>query len=113
MTELLNADLLRLRKSHLFWGTLALSFGFGAFMCVIRFREHLEYGFAVSLSSVFFGFAMVAGIVSPASASTSPASSPVSGRPRRSLPPTCWPVPQWAFPSSADLTCPLRPRRPP
>lgn len=66
MTELLSANFLRLRKSHLFWGTLALSFGFGAFMCVIRFREHLEYGFAVSLSSVFFGFAMVAGIVSAA-----------------------------------------------
>ena len=63
MTKLLSANFLRLKKSALFWGPLALSFGFGAFMCVTRFREHLDYGFAVSLDSVFFGFAMVAGIV--------------------------------------------------
>ncbi len=63
MSKLLSANFLRLRKNHLFWGTLALSFGFGVFMCVIRFREHLNYHFEVSLNSVFFGFAMVAGVV--------------------------------------------------
>ena len=63
MTKLLSANLLRLRKSHLFWGTVVLSFGFGAFMCVTRFLEHLNYSFEVSLSSVFFGYAMVVGVV--------------------------------------------------
>ena len=32
-------------------------------MCAIRFREHLAYHFEVSLNSVFFGFAMVVGVV--------------------------------------------------
>ncbi len=63
MTKLLSANFLRFRKSHLFWGTLALSFGFGVFMCVIRSLEHLDYHFEVSLNSVFFGYAMVAGVI--------------------------------------------------
>lgn len=63
MTKLLSANLLRLKKSVLFWGTLALSFGFGVLMCAIRFREHLAHHFEVSLNSVFFGFAMVVGVV--------------------------------------------------
>ena len=63
MTNLLGANLLRLKKSFLFWGTMALSLGFGGFMSVNRFLEHQAYGYAVSMDSVFFGWAVVIGLV--------------------------------------------------
>lgn len=63
MVNLLSANLLRLRKSPLFWEMSALSFAFGAFMCITRVYERSTYGFSVSLDSVFFGYAMVMGIV--------------------------------------------------
>ena len=63
MTNLLSANLLRLKKSFLFWGTMALSLGFGGFMSVNRFLEHQAYGYAVSMDSVFFGWAVVIGLV--------------------------------------------------
>ena len=55
MINLLSANLFRLKRSKLFWTALLLSFGFGAFMCVTRYREHLLYDYEVSLNSVFFG----------------------------------------------------------
>lgn len=63
MRSLLSAYFFRLRKSVLFWGTLALSFGFGVFMCVTRFIEHQAYGVEASLKSVFFGYALASGVV--------------------------------------------------
>lgn len=63
MSKLFSASLLRLRKSPLFWGTLALSFCFGAFLCAVRFRERLDYGIEASLDSVFFGWAVLIGAV--------------------------------------------------
>ena len=63
MINLLSANLFRLRKSILFWITLLLSFGFGAFMCVTRYREQFLYNYEVSLNSVFFGWALLIGLV--------------------------------------------------
>ena len=63
MINLLSANLFRLKRSKLFWTALLLSFGFGAFMCVTRYREHLLYDYEVSLNSVFFGWAAVIGLV--------------------------------------------------
>ena len=42
---------------------MALSLGFGGFMSVNRFLEHQAYGYAVSMDSVFFGWAVVIGLV--------------------------------------------------
>lgn len=63
MTRLLSAHLLRLRKNRLFWGALALSFGFGVFMVLTRYSEHIRYQIEVSLDTVFFAYAAVVGIV--------------------------------------------------
>lgn len=62
MINLLSAHLFRLRKSVLFWTALLLSFGFGAFMCVTRYREQFLYSYEVSLNSVFFGWALLIGL---------------------------------------------------
>lgn len=44
MSNLLSANFLRLRKNLLFWGTLALSFGFGVWVAVIQVQEQMKYG---------------------------------------------------------------------
>lgn len=63
MINLLSANLFRLRKNLLFWTALGLSFGFGVFMCVTRYREQFLYGYEVALDSVFFGWALLIGLV--------------------------------------------------
>lgn len=63
MINLLSANLFRLKRSNLFWTAFGLSAGFGAFMCVTRYREQFLYNYEVSLDSVFFGWAMVIGLV--------------------------------------------------
>ena len=64
MTKLLSANFLRLRKSVLFWGTLALSFAFGLFTVYTRLSDKLHYGIEVQLDSILFFYAMVIGLVS-------------------------------------------------
>lgn len=44
MKNLLSANLLRLKKSRLFWGTLILSFGFGVWVAVSQVLEQMRYG---------------------------------------------------------------------
>lgn len=63
MTNLLSANFFRLRKNALFWLALGLSFGFGIFMCETRYREQLLYDYTVKLDSVFFGWALLIGLV--------------------------------------------------
>lgn len=63
MTKLLSANFLRLRKSVLFWGILALSFGFGLFTVYTQLSDKLKYGLEVRLDSVLFFYAMVIGLV--------------------------------------------------
>lgn len=63
MTRLISAHILRLRKSHLFWGALLFCFGFGAFMALMRYSEHVRYEIEVSLDTVFFVYASIIGIV--------------------------------------------------
>ncbi len=63
MTELLSANLLRLKKSCLFWGTLALSVAFGCFIVYTQLSDRARYGSAVQLDSILFFYAMVIGLV--------------------------------------------------
>lgn len=62
MTKLLSANLLRLRKSHLFWGTLALSFGFGVWVAVSQVLEQMKYG-GFEDSPAFSRYTSVVGMV--------------------------------------------------
>lgn len=63
MTNLLAANLFRLRKSMLFWAALGLSFGFGLFLCAVRYRERVLYSYDYKLESVFFGWALLVGLL--------------------------------------------------
>ena len=62
MTRLLSANLLRLKKSHLFWGTLALSFGFGVWVAVSQVLEQMKYG-GFEDSPAFSRYTSVVGMV--------------------------------------------------
>lgn len=62
MIKLLSANLLRLRKSHLFWGTLVLSFGFGVWVAVNQILEQMRYG-GFEDSPAFSRYASIVGMV--------------------------------------------------
>ena len=62
MTNLLSANLLRLKKSLLFWGTLALSFGFGVWVAAVQVMEQMKYG-GFEDSPAFSRYTSVVGVV--------------------------------------------------
>lgn len=62
MKNLLSANLLRLKKSRLFWGTLALSFGFGIWIAVSQVLEQMRYG-GFEDSPAFSRYTAVIGVV--------------------------------------------------
>lgn len=62
MRNLLSANLLRLRKSYLFWGTLTLSFGFGIWVAVTQILEQMRYG-GFEDSPAFSRYTSILGIV--------------------------------------------------
>ena len=62
MGNLLSANLLRLKKSVLFWGTLALSFGFGVWVAVVQVLEQMKYG-GFEDSPAFSRYTSVVGVV--------------------------------------------------
>lgn len=63
MRNLLSANLFRLRKSVLFWGTLAVSFGVGLMLVLNRLGDRASYGVSISLDQILFGHAAVIGLV--------------------------------------------------
>ena len=62
MRNLLSANVLRLRKNILFWGTLALSFGFGVWVAVVQVMEQMKYG-GFEDSPAFARYTSVIGLV--------------------------------------------------
>lgn len=60
MTNLLSANLFRLKKSRLFWVSLALTAAAGAWQSIQTFLEH---GRTVPLDSIFFVYAMLIGLL--------------------------------------------------
>lgn len=62
MTKLLNAYLFRLRKNHLFWGTLAVGAGFAGLRIYAMWRDQVDYGFAASLDEATFSYAQLVGL---------------------------------------------------
>lgn len=63
MRNLLSANFFRLRKNLLFWGTLAVSFGFGLFTIYIQLSDR-SLGREIRLDSILFFYAMVTGLFS-------------------------------------------------
>lgn len=64
MRNLLSANFQRLKKSGMFWGTMALSFAYGCGVVCIRYRDAIRYGEHIALDSVLFLYALLAGFVS-------------------------------------------------
>ena len=62
MRNLLSANLLRLKKSRLFWGTLILSFGFGVWVAVLQVLEQMRYG-SFEDSPAFSRYTSLIGVV--------------------------------------------------
>ena len=60
MTNLLSANLFRMKKNHLFWGCLLISSAAGAWQSIQTFLEH---GRTVPLDSIFFVYAMLIGLL--------------------------------------------------
>ena len=60
MTNLLSANLFRLRKSRLFWVTLLLCAAAGAWQPL---QTYLEYQRKFPLDAIFFVYAMLIGLV--------------------------------------------------
>ena len=63
MRNLLCANLFRLRKSVLFWGTLVLSFGVGLMLVGNRLGDRASYGASISLDQIIFGHAVTIGLL--------------------------------------------------
>ena len=62
MRSLLSANFLRLKRSHLFWGTLILSFGFGVWVAVTQVLEQMRYG-GFEDSPAFSRYTSIIGVV--------------------------------------------------
>lgn len=56
MTSLLRANFFRLRHSKVFWGALAASVGFSAFLLYTRLSDRARYGSEFVLDQVFFAY---------------------------------------------------------
>lgn len=63
MRNLLCAHCFRLRKSTLFWGTLAVSFGVGLMLVLNRLGGRASYGASISLDQIIFGHAVTIGLL--------------------------------------------------
>lgn len=63
MRNLLSANFFRLRKSALFWGTLAVSFGVGLMLVLNRLGDRASYGVSISLDQILFGHAVTIGLL--------------------------------------------------
>lgn len=62
MRNLLSANFLRLRKSHLFWGILAVGAAFGGFRIFALVSDQIEYGISSNLDDVLFTYAQLIGL---------------------------------------------------
>ena len=60
MTNLLSANLFRMKKNRLFWGCLLISSAAGAWQSIQTFLEH---GRTVPLDAIFFVYAMLIGLL--------------------------------------------------
>ena len=62
MTNLLSANLLRLRKNHLFWGILAVGAAFAGFRIFSLVSDQIDYGIPSNLDDALFNYAQLVGL---------------------------------------------------
>ena len=62
MRNLLSANLLRLRKSHLFWGILAVGALFAGFRIFSLVSDQIDYGIPSNLDDTLFTYAQLVGL---------------------------------------------------
>lgn len=62
MTNLLSANFLRLRKNHLFWGTLIVGSVFAGFRIYALWSDQIDYGIPASLDEAMFSYAQIIGL---------------------------------------------------
>ena len=62
MRNLLSANLLRLRKNHLFWGVLAVGVLLAAFRVHTLWRDHVDLGVPSTLDEALFTYAQIIGL---------------------------------------------------
>ena len=62
MTKLLSANLLRLRKNHLFWGILAAGAALAGFRVHTLWRDHIDVGVVSTLDEGLFTYAQLIGL---------------------------------------------------
>lgn len=63
MNQLLSANFMRLKKNKLFWGGLIFICLFGLLLVNSQYREHIKYGYEVSLDNIFLGYTLPIGII--------------------------------------------------
>lgn len=62
MRNLLSANFLRLRKSHLFWSILAVGALFAGFRIYALFSDQIDYGIPSLLDDALFNYAQLVGL---------------------------------------------------
>ena len=62
MIKLLSANFLRLRKNHLFWGTLVFSALLAGFRVTTLWRDHVDVGVPSTLDECLFTYAQIIGL---------------------------------------------------
>lgn len=62
MRKLLSANLLRLRKSAIFWLCVIVMAGIGALILINQYLGQVEYGYVVKLDNFVFGYSLMIGI---------------------------------------------------
>ena len=63
MTKLLSANLVRLRKSIIFWVGIIFMAGIAAFILINQYLDSVKYGLNLSLDSFILGYSVIIGIV--------------------------------------------------
>lgn len=70
MTNLLRANLFRLRHTMVFWGAMAVSVGFSAFLIYTHLSDQARYGTEFLLDQVFFAYVLTVGFLQSVVVST-------------------------------------------
>ncbi len=62
MRKLLEANLLRLRKTHLFWGSVLLEIAFALFRVYTSYKD-TQVGYEITTDEILFTYIMAAGLI--------------------------------------------------
>lgn len=63
MNKLLSANFARLKKDKTFWIGMMFMFGFGIFLVINQYREHIKFDTEMVLDNSFFYYSIIIGIL--------------------------------------------------